>query len=880
MKTRPAVQLRWSIAILLATLCLLSPASAEAPEPTPHGAGISILASDIGNYQRVEDLLAFVDEAQIRDVIVDWAWITLHWKRTDFEAVEKLVKALEKRGVRVAAMYRPRFKAFQIDEFPVAYQVDGGGRPRHGFCEIRYADADARKWGTAWATEILARCPSFDEVVIYNPTQGCQSEAVKAARAESPDYHAECVRTFLSETRAAIRKARAGTKLGLVLPPSRSNYDRYQGSFDVARPFVFIREGAEFAKDWDAALEVMKGAAEAGPALAKITWGADEKVSDEELSEFIRIARAKKGEFVFWSFWTAFCDGKYDVGRLSTALDLDPDRIVPLIRKLEGEAGEPTEPVDPEVVRAAVRAAAETASADAYKAMLKVAGKYGEAAVEPLCELLDDPSESVTARWCAAGALGKTGSAKALPSLLRHSRDESNMVRWLSAGSLGACGSGSDAARGRLLEMAKNDPAWRTRREDGQRFYYVRDAAKRALQTLAEAAPVDLTGYAVVAVKDFMRLENSGPAVANIEFPRYFPVIDPEQIVLGRWVSARTDNGKAVPVEVSDVSPDPAGNLIHTFRLPILATGSGTVVTVTSLVLRRERPHPEGAFAILAPEEYPEAVRPYLSSTRAVDVDHPYIRQAATKILRRTRDALDVAHAVADLMRGKSYQQEGPVEKGLPTSASVLRRGGSCCGSAVSAAAILRACGIPTQITYCPNGYIHGIIRFYLDGYGWCRTDATCGTGRLPFVQSRAHRSLVRLYDMPIEMEALRHAYAWPFHRNGLDRKYEFKSEGKVLPGIRFAAKDEAQARREKRVAGRVSEPFPHLESGSWNALLAIEPWTIDEAAWDELVESSRFAAQSSRTGFFSVIRRRLGALAGRVWVQRMEERMESPDPR
>ena len=104
------------------------------------------------------------------------------------------------------------------------------------------------------------------------------------------------------------------------------------------------------------------------------------------------------------------------------------------------------------------------------------------------------------------------------------------------------------------------------------------------------------------------------------------------------------------------------------------------------------------------------------------------------------------------------------------------------------AAAVLRACGIPAQVTYCPpTSYLHGIVRFYLDGYGWVRMDSTCGVGKLPLVQEERDLGLVRLFDMPIEMERISYAYAWPYHSTDRKGRYGFLAGGRRASSIRFA---------------------------------------------------------------------------------------------
>jgi transglutaminase-like putative cysteine protease len=415
--------------------------------------------------------------------------------------------------------------------------------------------------------------------------------------------------------------------------------------------------------------------------------------------------------------------------------------------------------------------------------------------------------------------------------------------------------------------MARSDPARRPEGEDGEPVWYVRDEARAALERLERAATPAWDGVAVVAVKDFMRIENSGDAVEKLDFPRYFPVIDGEQIVLGRWVTGRTDDGEPVPIGIAGVAPGPSGNLLHTWRIGRFPARTGVVVTVTTLVLRRERAPPEGRFRLLPPERHPAEVRPFLASTPAVDAAHPEIRAAAARILEKTRDAREVAVAVAALMKRKPYRQSDDRDDTLPASVLTLRYGGTCCRSAVTAAAIFRACGIPARITYCPAGYIHGIVEIHLDRYGWCRLDSTCGTGRFPLVTKRDHRGLVRLYDMPIELERRPNTWGWPFQHVTLDGPYEFRSGDEVVSSVRFASRDEEEANREGRPAGEVTEPFHHLEPGSWSRVLAVEPWRIADRRWLALVDESVVATRTDRMGAYPGVLRRLREHAGKSWL-------------
>ncbi len=347
---------------------------------------------------------------------------------------------------------------------------------------------------------------------------------------------------------------------------------------------------------------------------------------------------------------------------------------------------------------------------------------------------------------------------------------------------------------------------------------------------------------AIVLVKDFLSVKNAGRDVRDVEFQRYFPGIDDEQIAFARWANAWDDNGNRIPISVRRVEPDELGNLIHTYSLKRFPRRSAIRVVLTSLVARREHQVPDRAYPIPKPSEYPLEVRPFLSSTPMIVCDHPDIKKEAQKLLRKTRDAYQLATELASIMKAKSYKQKPHSERGLPTSVSVLRYGGSCCGSAVCATAILRACGIPARITYCPAGYLHGITRFYLAGLGWIRMDSTCAVGKLPLVQEEGDLGLIRLFDMPVEMERIWYAYAWPYHHNDAKGEYRFVSDNVHCPNIDFSD------------AKSVAKPFFHYEPGSWNRILGAELVVDQWLEWDTLAQASRKAIMEKKMGVFSAV--------------------------
>ena len=364
-----------------------------------------------------------------------------------------------------------------------------------------------------------------------------------------------------------------------------------------------------------------------------------------------------------------------------------------------------------------------------------------------------------------------------------------------------------------------------------------------------EGAKPPRQGVAAVLVKDFLRLENVGQDVPDVEFLRYCPKADHEQFPVARWLRAETDDGEPISVAVAAVHADPAGNLVHTLRLERAPARTGVTVTITSLVLRREPPLPRGEFPIPEdPSEYPGEVRPYLASTAMVVHDDPVIREMAAAMRERAGgDVIRFAREVSRHMNTKPYESSEAADwGGRPTSLVVLEHGGSCCSSAVGAAALLRSAGIPAQVTYTPVGYVHGVVQFYVLGHGWVRMDATCGSSRVPLVQDMDGRELVRLFDTPIGMERLAMAFAWPYFHNTYDASYAFWSRGRKVPTIHFGG---GRGEHDPTGMGWVQEPFPHLVPGSWSKVMGMRWWRVGDETWDRLATASREAIKTDATG-------------------------------
>ncbi len=356
---------------------------------------------------------------------------------------------------------------------------------------------------------------------------------------------------------------------------------------------------------------------------------------------------------------------------------------------------------------------------------------------------------------------------------------------------------------------------------------------------------------ALVLVKDFMRFQSAASHPA-VEFERYMPVIDEQQVVLGRWVTAVDDEGHGHPVSVVSSTEDSAGNLIQKYRVGAVTSDSPVLVATTTLVARRERKPPQGRYPIARAGDYPPEVREYLRASEMIVLDHELVRAEAETLLKRSGgDVLKIVTLMAERARARQYlPKQGLAEMGtMPLSAFVLKYGGSCCSSAVSAVAVLRTLGIPAQVTYCPAAFVHGITRLYLNGYGWIRMDTTSGNGRYPLVQEVRDLGYLRLYDLPMEMEYAQANFAWPYqHQNLHGRKsHLFSLDGHALEGVK-----QVQADAPEGALPYVMEPFRHLEPGSWNKVLGGVPVAGAWTEWNRLVARSRAAVKERCLGVFA----------------------------
>jgi len=472
-----------------------------------------------------------------------------------------------------------------------------------------------------------------------------------------------------------------------------------------------------------------------------------------------------------------------------------------------------------------------------------------QAIIDRAIEIMQDPALFIFQRWQCCYVLSGIGDDQAVPALAEALQDPVELLRGVAPTALGAFD--TPEAEAALRAAAQREPSAQVRDtiEKALRGEFRQGQAQQAEQ--APVVPLDeaLSGrvLTVTLVQDVMAIENTGPAADDVELLRYFPVVDDEQAVLARWAEATDQDGQVIPVTLGKVAADQQGNLIHTWSLGHVPAQQTIAVTLSSVVVRHERPAPQGRFPIPAPTDYPPEVRPFLAATPLVTSDHPEVVAESKALLEQTRDALELAQALAEVMRAKPYDQLPNADPALPTAASVLRSGGSCCGSAVAVTAVLRASGIPAQLTYAPKGYLHGIVRFHLQGYGWVRMDGTCGNAQVPLMQKAEDLGLARLFDMPIEMEQITYAYAWPYHHNDATGEYAFRVGGQTRPELRFS----------------------NTQCWSRNRVLGGVPWDGTAEDWRALAEASRQAVSGPQLGEFAEVTAFLPAAAAYVEAAR-----------
>lgn len=464
-----------AVYLLSASTLLTRPSYADATDtkaaPTR---GIAVLASTIGSDFTPESLAEFVKQGKFSPVVVDWAWITYHWDKTDFAAVNKFLELMATQKVPVAAMYRPRF----LSNPTVPTQMNQDGERGVDHVEICYSDESARKWGISWGTKILEKCPTFREIVIYNPTNTCHCPKCTAASADGSNA---VVMAFLSEARSAWRAKQPAVKLGVVSMPDMEFWKAGLTIVDVAHPYLIIREGDDSAKnvaDIKAVRSLVKE--KMGSCLGKVTWEETAKISMDKLKAIDGLAREAEIPYFVWTFDELFLSDKYDSQAVLRALGMDASlgdalgKMHKQVAKDSGESpGSAIEVTDAQrnEAKALLKQIDEAKSgAPKFAAIDAVAKKAGEcdagtrAAIMSLAlATMKNKAVEIFLRWPSCYVISHSGYEQGVPDLIEILlHDESEVMRMVAAEALADFGN-SAAAHDALMQCARTDTSKRVR---------------------------------------------------------------------------------------------------------------------------------------------------------------------------------------------------------------------------------------------------------------------------------------------------------------------------------------------------------------------------------------------------------------------------------
>ena len=470
-----------AVYLITASTLLLRPAYAGTPDTkAPPERGIAVLASSIGSDISPEGLAEFVQQGKFSPVVVDWAWITYHWNHTNFAAVNRFLELMAARKVPVAAMYRPRF----LSNPTVPTQVAQDGKPGVDHAEICYSDPSARKWGISWGEKILDKCPSFKEIIIYNPLNNCHCS--KCTAASKSGAHT-AVMGFLSEARSAWRAKQPGVKLGVVYMPVPEFWKAGLAVVDVAHPYLRVREDIDPAKDVaniQAVRSIVKE--KMGSCLGKVTWGATEKISMSKLKAIDSLARENGVPYFLWTFNDLFRSNKYDPKAVAQALDRGSSPVgahtdvVTSVRQpeLSDASAEQASTSTPEGIPAEIRTTVDEylhkmdnpdPGSGRFDALNGLVQKVKEADPETrrfmlatLLEAMMDTSRNVNRFQCCR-VIRACKYEEGIPYLIEVlQKDRSEMMRSVAAEALAGF-AGNAAAHDALVEAARTETSTRVR---------------------------------------------------------------------------------------------------------------------------------------------------------------------------------------------------------------------------------------------------------------------------------------------------------------------------------------------------------------------------------------------------------------------------------
>ncbi len=457
--------------------------------------GVTFLASSVGTETSVEDIVQFAQACQLNFVIFDFAWITHHWPRTDFRALNKVCDRLQKAGVNVAAMYRPR--ALRPSDAKIHYALKNGS-VAESHNELCFAHEDSVTWGSGWGTRILSQMPLVDKVIIYNLRSPCTCPKCKDARGRK---HAA---KFLDRCRAEWRRIRPSISIGHV-----GMGDEYIEKFDFVCPFIPVNRTGDSPIDLGpvmARLRALRSAHADKPLipLMKVCWASGTQNTSTDVIRAIKRCRQEKMGFVLWYYGWIFhsTEKRYDGKAITKALGGDWTMMPGDADALQDR-------------RRATEAIAALRANKPYASDQVVAA--GEAAVDGLAQILADRKLDGTLRFTAANILGDIGSRRAVGPLLKALKDPYFNIRRCAALALGKIG--DPKARRPLMSLAEKDPfAWRDPKTNQVR-YLVREDARKALQMLSGKGTPSRKTKADTAENTSIRLARLAKQAPDLTFP-------------------------------------------------------------------------------------------------------------------------------------------------------------------------------------------------------------------------------------------------------------------------------------------------------------------------------------------------------------------------
>ena len=123
----------------------------------------------IGSYNitdsSIDDIISFIMDCNINNVIVDFGWITWTWENTEFKSVSNFIDEILAEEIDVWLMYRAR--TIPGDGYNVPHQVHRTGLKDEN--EICYSNEKAQNWAIEWSDKLMDLYPKVNGMIIYNP---------------------------------------------------------------------------------------------------------------------------------------------------------------------------------------------------------------------------------------------------------------------------------------------------------------------------------------------------------------------------------------------------------------------------------------------------------------------------------------------------------------------------------------------------------------------------------------------------------------------------------------------------------------------------------------------------------------------------------------